>query len=69
MKTPRDALEQFGGRRFVMAMGAGITCSVLVWFGKITPEVFQWTVLGTVAAYIAGNTTQKVRVPELPKEN
>lgn len=55
----RNLIEQMGGRRFLMAMGAGISCSVLVWFGKITPEVFQWTVLGTVAAYITGNTTQK----------
>lgn len=56
----RAAIEQAGGRRFVMAMGAGIACTVLVWFGKITPEVFQWTVLGTVAAYVGGNTAQKI---------
>lgn len=56
----RQTIESIGGRRFLMAMGAGITCSVLVWFGKITPEVFQWTVLGTVAAYITGNTAQKL---------
>lgn len=62
----RQALETSGGRRYVMAMGAGITCTVLVWFGKITPEVFQWTVLGTVAAYITGNTFQKVKQPSPP---
>lgn len=59
----RQALETSGGRRFVMSMGAGVTCTVLVWFGKITPEVFQWTVLGCVGAYIAGNTAQKIRAP------
>lgn len=64
----RQMLENAGGRRFVMAMGAGISCSVLVWFGKITPEVFQWTVIATVAAYIAGNTTQKVAPGPTPKE-
>lgn len=64
----RQTIESAGGRRFVMAMGAGISCSVLVWFGKITPDVFQWTVLGTVAAYIAGNTTQKVVPGATPKE-
>lgn len=56
----RQMIENAGGRRFVMAFGAGVTCSVLVWFGKITPDVFQWTVLGTVAAYITGNTAQKL---------
>lgn len=48
----------FGGRRYVLAMGAGVTSTVLVWFGKITPDVFQWTVLGTVAAYITGATAE-----------
>ena len=62
----RAVVEQLGGRRFIMAMGAGMSCTVLVWFGKITPEVFQWTVLGTVAAYIGGNTTQKVKAPTEP---
>ena len=59
----RQLLESVGGRRFVMAMGAGVTASLLVWFGKITPEVYQWIVLGTVAAYITGNTAQKVAPP------
>ena len=57
----RSAIETSGGRRFIMSMGSGIACTVLVWFGKITPEVFQWTVLGTVAAYITGNTLQKTK--------
>lgn len=61
----RAVIESLGGRRFVMAMGAGIACTVLVWFGRITPEVFQWTVLGTVAAYITGNTAQKVKAPDV----
>ena len=61
MKAVADLIENSGGRRFIMAMGAGISCTVLVWYGKITPEVFQWTVLGTVAAYITGNTFQKTK--------
>lgn len=51
--------EAFGGRRFILALGSGIVTSVLVWFTKITPEVYQWTIIGTVAAYITGNTVQK----------
>lgn len=59
----RDALQTSGGRRFVMAMGAGVATTVLVWFGKITPEVYQWTVLGVVGTYVAGNTAQKIKAP------
>lgn len=43
-----------GGRRFAMAMGAGVVATVLVWYAKITPEAYQWIVLGTVGAYITG---------------
>lgn len=53
--------ESVGGRRFIMTMGCGIACTVLVWFGKITGEVFQYIVLGTIGAYIAGNVTQKIK--------
>lgn len=57
----RNLIEQLGGRRFLMSMGCGMACTVLVWFGRITPEVFQWTVVLTVGAYITGNTAQKVK--------
>lgn len=63
----RQIIDKMGGRRFVMSLGAGVTSTVLVWFAKITPEVYQWIVLGTVAAYITGNTTQKV-LPNNPPE-
>ena len=56
----RQTIESVGGRRFLMAMGAGITATVLVWFAKISGDVYQWIVLGTVGAYIVGNTAQKV---------
>lgn len=55
----RSLIEQLGGRRFLMTMGCGMATTVLAWFGKITPEVFQWTTVLTVGAYITGNTTQK----------
>lgn len=56
----RQLLENIGGRRFLMAMGAGVTATVLVWFAKISGDVYQWIVLGTVGVYVAGNTAQKV---------
>jgi len=51
--------DTIGGRRFLMAMGAGISCTVLVWFGKIDGNIFRDVVIATVAAYIVGNTWQK----------
>lgn len=51
--------SKFLSRKFVLSMGCGIVCSILVWAGKISPDVFQWVTLGTVGAYIAGNVAQK----------
>ena len=50
-----------GGRRFIMTMGCGIVCTILVWFGKIDGAIFRDVLIATVAVYIAGNTYQKVR--------
>lgn len=54
-------LTNIGGRRFALTVGCGIVCTVLVWHGKISGEVFATVILGTVAAYITGNTVQKVK--------
>lgn len=56
-------LTKHGGRRFILCLGCSISCTVLLWFGKIPPEIFRDLILGTVAAYIIGNTTQKVKAP------
>lgn len=55
----RNMIEDFGGRRFIMSMGAGISSTVLVWFSKISDQVFATIVIACVAAYITGNTAQK----------
>lgn len=64
----RRAIETSGGRRFVMAMGAGITSTVLQWFGKLDAagSTYAMVVIATVAAYIGGNTLQKTseKTPE-----
>jgi len=61
--TPRirDAIETSGGRRFLLALGSGVTTSVLQWFGKLDPagSTYAMVIIGTVAAYITGNTLQK----------
>lgn len=61
----RKAIESSGGRRFVMAMGAGVTTAILQWFGKLDPagSTFAVVVIATVGTYIAANTTQKVKGP------
>ncbi len=59
----RQHIENYGGRRFLMAMGAGITATFLQWFVKLDPQgsTYAMIVLGTVAAYITGNSYQKVK--------
>lgn len=52
---------RFGGRRYVMAMGAGITSTVLQWFGKLDPAgtTYAMVIAGTVGAYIAGSVVEQ----------
>ena len=63
--TPRilSAMENSGGRRFLMTIGAGTSTTALQWFGKLDPagSMYAMVIIATVAAYIAGNTTQKVK--------
>ena len=65
----RRMLEGTGGRRFALTLGAGLVTSVLQWFGKLDPAgtTFGLVVVGTVGAYIAGNTTQKIKQPDAPQ--
>jgi hypothetical protein len=57
--------DNIGGRRFLMAMGAGITATVLQWFGKLDPagSAYAMIVIGTVAAYITGNAIEGRKTP------
>ena len=54
-------LTALGGRRFLLTVATQVSATILVWFGKISDDVFSVLVLGTVGAYIAGNTVQKVK--------
>lgn len=68
--SPRTAIEFTGGRRFVLALGAGVATTVLQWNGKLDPAgtTYAAVIIGTVAAYITGNTVQKRNDILAPKE-
>lgn len=57
-------IARVGGRRFLLTLGCGIACTVLVWAGKIDPATFRDIIIATVGCYIAGNTWQKVKAPQ-----
>ena len=52
---------KLGGRRFIMTMGCGIVCTLLVYVGSITDAIFRDVIIATVAVYIGGNTFQKIK--------
>ena len=56
-----EALDAIGGRKFLLSFMSAIACFVLIWFSKLTPEIFRDCVLGLVGVYIAGNAWQKVK--------
>lgn len=51
--------DQLGGRRFVLTVASQVSVTALVWFGKISDQVYATVVLSTVAAYIVGNVAQR----------
>ena len=59
-------LESLGGRRFILTMLCGAMTSVLQFFGKLDPagSTYALVIVGTVGAYIAGNTAQKIKAPQ-----
>lgn len=53
------SLDTLGGRRFLLTVAAQVSCNVLVWWGKISDDVYSVVILATVAAYITGNVVQR----------
>lgn len=54
-------IQTLGGRRFLLTVGCGIVSSILLWYGKLDTGSYTAIILGTVGAYIAANTVQKVK--------
>lgn len=61
------SLEQIGGRRFLLTMVSGAGTWLLVWCGKISGDVYSVVTIATVAAYITGNTAQKLKSGDAPQ--
>ncbi len=53
-------LQDYGGRRFLLAVGVGVMTTLLQWFGKLDPAgmAYGLTIGSTVAAYITGNVQE-----------
>lgn len=62
-------LASYGGRRFILALGAGVMTTALQWFGKLDPAgmAYTATIGATVAAYITGNVFENKHNVQAPK--
>lgn len=63
------ALSKLGGRKFLLALGAGIMTTLLQWFGKLDPDgtTYALVIAGTVGAFITANVVQNKH--EIQQEN
>ena len=50
----------------MLALISGAGTFLLTLLGKIDANAYTLTTIGIVGAYIAGNTTQKVKAPDAP---
>jgi hypothetical protein len=55
-----NLLYSLGGRKFFLAILSQLMSSFLVYFSKVTPDVYLWLVLGTVGAFITGNAIDTI---------
>ncbi len=62
--TARNTIYEWGGRSFVLTVGCGFVCTLLVICGTISEQVFQYIIIGTVGAFITGNAWEGVRAKD-----
>lgn len=58
---------RMGGRRFTLALGAGVVSSVLVWFAKIDSSTYAAVIIGCVGAYIGGSTVEQMNLDKISR--
>lgn len=52
-------LDHYGGRRFLLTVGAQLLNAWLLYAGKLSDGSYLAIVMATVGAYVASNTYQK----------
>jgi hypothetical protein len=57
--TVAKQIENVGGRRFFLVLGAGLVNTLLLMGGYLTEDNYVVLTLATVGAYIAGNGAQR----------
>jgi len=60
-RTISSIVYDTGGRRFVLALLTLFSANVLVWFMKISGEVWGLAMGSVVAVFVAGITVQKIK--------
>ena len=48
-------------QKFIATIGCGGVCSVLVYAGKISDDIFGMIIIATVGGFITGEVIQKVK--------
>ncbi len=58
-------LMRWGGRRFLLCLGCGIVCTLLLIFGYLGETVFRDLIISTLGVFVSGATAQKfAKTPE-----
>jgi hypothetical protein len=58
-------IKALGGTRFLLTVGNGIVCSVLLMGGHLTGSEFVTIVLSTTAVYIGADTYHRVQAKKV----
>lgn len=54
-------MNNYGSRKFIVTLASLMSANVLLYLGLLTSSDYKAVILGTVAIYIAGNVTQRIK--------